>query len=270
MTGRALVRFELAAAARGRALTVIAVGFAAASVAVALAGLSAGGVVAVQGFARTSVSLLQLIVWTVPMLGLLAGAIAGVDTHDMEFLVALPVSRARLLFARWLAHLMGLGGALLVGLGAAGLLLGALAGSADAARYLALVGVATLLLSATLALGVWIGVSARSRLRAVTMAAVVWLVLVIGVDIVAIALLALLPAGRAGWGLSLLLLANPVDAARALGIGLFQASTIAGPTEAALRRLLGGTGAWVLLAGLMAWTLVPLGLAGRRFGRQDL
>lgn len=269
MTTRALLRFELATLARGRALMLIAAGFALASVVVALAGLSAGGVVAVQGFARTSISLLQLVVWTVPMLALLAGAMAGVEAHEIEFLVALPVSRRQLLAARWLAHMVALGGALLVGLGAAGVLLGALGGTADAPRYAALVAVAVLLLSATLALGLWIGVATRTRLRAVATAVIAWLVLAVGIDLVAIILLTTLPVG-AGWGLSLLLLADPVDTARALGIGLFQATTIAGPTEAALRQVLGGTGALVLVAGLLAWTVGPLVLAGRRFGRQDL
>jgi Cu-processing system permease protein len=270
MTTRALWRFELAGAARGRTLTLVAAGFAVASLTVAVAGLSAGGVVAVQGFARTSVSLLQLVVWTVPMLALLAGAVAGVDSHDLELLVALPVSRGRLLVARWLAHAVALGGALLVGLGTAGVVLAVLGGTADAVRYLALVGVAALLLCATLAVGFWVGVTARNRLRAVAGAALVWLLLVVGIDLVAIALLAILPAGRAGWPLSVLLLADPVQAARALGVGLFRAATIAGPTEAALRRVVAGTGAWVLVAGLVAWTVGPLVLAGRRFGQSDL
>jgi len=185
MTIGALLRFELATMARGRTLTAVAAGFALASLVVALAGLSAGGVVTVQGFARTSVSLLQLVVWTVPMLALLTGAVAGADTHDVEFLVALPVSRPRLVVARWLAHVVALGGALLAGLGVAGLLLAALAGTADATRYLALVGVAVLLLGATLALGLWIGVAAGNRLRAVAGAALLGvLAVIVGLKIV--------------------------------------------------------------------------------------
>ena len=270
MTLRALVRFELAAAARGRALTFVAAGFALASVVVALAGLSAGGVIAVQGFARTSVSLLQLVIWIVPLLALLAGAVSGADAHDLEFVTALPVSRRRLLVARWFSGTIALGGALLVGLGLAGLLLGALAGAADGGAYLALVAVALLLLAATHAIGLWIGVAARNRFRAVALAALAWFVLVVGADLVAIAVLAILPAGQAGIGLSLLLIADPVDAARALGAGLFRADVIAGPTGAALRRVLGGAGAWLLVAGLVAWTIGPLALAGRHFARSDL
>ncbi len=268
--GNALLRFELSAAHRGRTAVLFAVGFALASIGVALVGLAAGGAVAVQGFARTSVSLLQLVLWVVPLLALLTGAVAGAECHELEFLVALPVPRERLVVARWGAWAVVLGACLIIGFGAAGVLIGVLAGAADAGRYLALIAVAELLLAAALALGLWIGVAARSRARAVGVAVVVWFVLAIGVDLIAIAALAILAPREAGWGLSLLLLANPVDSARALGLGLFQADVIAGPTGAALRRVLGGWGAWVLAAGLAAWTVVPLVLAGRRFARTDL
>ena len=40
----------------------------------------------------------------------------------------------------------------------------------------------------------------------------------------------------------LLLMADPVDTARALGLSLFHADVVAGPTGAALRRVLGGAG----------------------------
>lgn len=270
MSVRALFRFEFAGARRGRTVLLFAAGFGVASVAVALVGLSAGGVLAVQGFARTSVSLLQLALWVVPMLGLLLGGLAGAECHDLEFLAALPLSRRQLVLARWAAWVVALGSALLVGFGAAGIVIGSLAGAADGLRYAALIGVVLLLLAASLALGVWIGVAARTRTRAVATAVIVWFVLVVGVDLLAIAGLALLPAQIDGWALSLLLVADPVDSARALGLGLFQANALAGPTGAALHHVLSGVGAWVLAAGLAGWTAVPLWLAGRRFARSDL
>lgn len=267
---RALVRFELAAVRRGRTAPLFAVGFGLASVAVALVGLTAGGTVAVQGFARTSVSLLQLVLWAVPLLGLLTGAVTGAECHELEFIAALPVSRARVVVARWAAWALVLGACLFTGFGAAGIVIGTLAGAADGGRYLALLGVAELLLAAALALGLWVGIAARSRMRAVGLAVVVWFGLAIGVDLVAIAGLAILSPREAGWGLSLLLVADPIDSARVLGLGLFRADAIAGPTGAALRRVLGGGGAAALAAGLVAWTAVPLVLAGRRFTRSDL
>ena len=171
---------------------------------------------------------------------------------------------------RWAAWTLALGAALAAGFGAAGVVIGLLAGAADAWQYLVLVAVAILLLSAGLAIGLWIGVAARTRARAVGLAVVVWFVLAIGADLVAIALLAVLPAHGATWGLVVLLAANPVDSARALGLGLFGADVVAGPTAAALRRLLGGPGALLLIGGLITWTALPLRLAGRQLARRDL
>jgi Cu-processing system permease protein len=266
----ALCRFELGAALRGRTAPFLAVGLALAGMAVALVGLSAGGVLAVQGFARTSVSLLELVVWVVPILALITGAVAGVDCHDLEFVASLPVRRSGIVFSRWLAATVTLGAALLVGLGAAGMVIALLAGPADGWRYLRLIGVAVLVLAVTLALGLWIGVSVRTRLKAVGVAVAVWFVLVIGVDLLAIGVLAVLPPGQAGPSLSVLLMASPIDSARALGLSLFHADVVAGPTGAALRAVLGKAGAWTLAAALIGWTIVPLTLAGRRFSGSDL
>jgi Cu-processing system permease protein len=265
-----MIRFEWAAARRGRVLFLFGVGFSLASLGVALAGLSAGGVIAVQGFARTSVSLLQLTLWTVPLLALLLGAVSGAECYELEFLAALPAPRGQLLLGRWAAWTLALGAALAAGFGVAGVVIGMLAGAANAWQYLALVGVAILLLSAGLAIGLWIGVVARTRARAVGVAVVVWFVLAIGADLVAITLLAVLPAHDATWNLVLLLAANPVDSARALGLGLFGADVVAGPTGAALRRLLGRPGALLLIGTLIAWTALPLRIAGRQLARRDL
>jgi len=265
-----LCRFELGAALRGRTAPFFAAGFGLASVAVALVGLSAGGVLAVQGFARTSISLLELVVWVVPILALITGSVAGADCHELEFTASLPIRRDGIILSRWVASTLTLGAALLVGLGSAGVVIGLLAGTADGWRYLRLIGVAVLVLAATLALGLWIGVAMGTRLKAVGVAVAVWFVLVIGVDLVAIGALAVLPPGKAGPWLSALLMASPIDSARALGLSLFHADIVAGPTGAALRAVLGKAGVWALTVALIGWTLVPLTLAGRQFSSSDL
>jgi len=270
MTRRALLKFDWAAARRGRLVPLFALGFALASIGVALVGLSAGGAVVVQGFARTSISLLQLTLWTVPLLSLLLGAVSGAECTELEFLTALPFPRTHIVVSRWAAWTLALSAAVAAGFGAAGIVVGIFAGSADVGRYLALIGVALLLVSANLAVGFWIGIVARGRARAVGFAVGAWFVLVIGADLVAIALLSILPAHLATWSLVALLTVNPVDSARALGLGLFQTGAVAGPTGAALQRLLGGPGAALVLAGLVAWTVIPLRLAGRRFAAHDL
>jgi len=266
----ALLRFEWAAARKGRTAPLFAAGFAVASVAIALVGLSASGALAVQGFARTSISLLQLILWVVPLLALLIGAAAGDECYELEYIAALPLTRFEIVFSRWIAWLGALGAALCIGLGAAGVVIGVFAGMADGWRYLGLVALALLLLSAALAIGMAIGVWARDRGRALAFAIVAWCVLVVGVDLLAIGLLAILPAGAPSWPVSLLLLLDPIDLARVLGLGLFSANEIAGPTGAALRAVMGGWGSLLLSAGLVAWTALPLAIATRTFRRRDL
>lgn len=265
----ALTRFELAAARQGRTAPLFAAGFAVASLTIALVGLAAGGTIAVQGFARTSISLLELILWVVPLLALLTGAAAGAECYELEYIAALPVARSHLVISRWAAWLAALGAALFIGLGSAGVVIGALAGTADGWAYVGLLIIATLLLSACLATGLAVGIRARTRGRALAASIIGWCILVVGVDLIAIALLAILPAGTATWPLSLLLVADPLDAARALGVGLFGADAVAGPTGAALRAALGGWGAAAMISALVAWTAIPLGIAARTLGRHD-
>jgi Cu-processing system permease protein len=265
-----LLRFEIAAARKSRVVVIFGLGFAVATMAMAVTGLSSGGVIAVQGFARTSMSLMQLVLWVVPLLGLLIGASVGAESLELEFQVSLPVSRQEILLARWCAWLLVTGGALTAGLSVAGIPISLGAGPGDAWRYFRLLGVANLLQAASLALGLMLGVFARSRIRAMGFAVAVWVILVIGVDLIAIGGLAILPKGQAGWPLTLLLMLDPVDSARALSISLLQADIVSGPTGAALRKVLGGYGVWALFGSLLLWTWAAIAAAARRFRRQDL
>jgi len=265
-----ILRFELTTARSGRTVLLFAGGFALASLVVAVVGLSAGGVLAVQGFARPSISLLQLVVWVVPLVALLSGAAAGAECREVEFVFALPVTRTDVLLSRWAAHVVVLGAGLLLGLGGAGIVIGAFAGAADGLRYIALTGISVLLLAASLAIGVMIGILAPTRTRGLALAIGAWFVLGIGLDLLAIAALAILPPGGASWELVALLAVNPVAAARVLGLGLFGADVLAGPTGAALRAVLSGWGAWVLVGTLIVWTALPLLAAARALRKRDL
>ena len=265
-----LCRFELAVARRSRMVVLFAAGFALATIVLAVTGLSSGGAVAVQGFARTTMSLMQLVLWIIPLVGLLIGSAVGAESLELEFQVSLPAGRAEIMLARWLVWCAVLGGAMTLGLGLAGLLMSAMASAGDEWRYLRLLGVSNMLLAATLSVGLLLGLLARSRIRAMAFAVTAWIIMVIGFDLLAIGALALLPRGQAGWGLTVLLMVDPADAARSLAIGLLQADIVSGPTGAAIRKVLGGGSLWALAASLLIWIAVPLYVAARRFRRLDL
>ncbi len=266
----ALARYELAAQVRGRTLPAFAAAFALAALGIAVAGLAAGGSLTVQGFARTAVSLLQLVLWVVPLVALADAALAAADGYDLETMAAQPVARGTMVWGRALGRFAALAATLLAGLGAAGLVIAGAAGLGDAGRYVGLVAATVALAAACTAIGTLAGVLARSRLRALALALALWFILTIGFDLVAIAALSMLPRAELTWSLTALLLLDPVDAARALVAGLFGAEAIAGPMGAALRRVLGPVGLPVLAVGLVAWSVVPLALAARLFARRDL
>ena len=265
-----LCRFELALARRSRMVVLFSIGFALGTGVLALTGLSSGGVVAVQGFARTTMSLMQLVLWIIPLVGLLIGATIGAESLELEFQVSLPAARAEILAARWLVWVFVLGGAITIGLALSGLLMSATAVAGDEWRYLRLIGVSNILLAATLSIGLLLGLLARSRIRAMAFAITGWIVMVVGFDLIAIGALAILPRGQAGWPLTTVLMLNPADAARSLAIGLLQADVVSGPTGAALRKVLGGWGLWMLALSLLGWTAFPLYAGARRFRRLDL
>ena len=265
----ALVRFELFAQLRGRVVPIFTAGFAVAALAIAFAGLSAGGRLAVQGFARTGISLLQLSLWVIPLVALADAALAAADGYDMELLFVQPVRRGLVVVGRALGRWAATATAILVGFGAAGIVIAASAGPGDASRFVGLVVVTLALAAAATALGTLVGVAARSRTRALAIAIGLWFVLAVGYDLAAIAALSILPRAELSWSLTALLALNPVEAARVIGTGLFGADAIAGPMGAALRRVLGPFGLVLLGGALCGWTAGPLALAARLLERRD-
>jgi Cu-processing system permease protein len=266
----ALARHEVRAEVRGRTVPIFAALFALAAMAIALTGMSAGGSVVVQGFGRTAISLLQLTLWVVPLVALTLSALAASEAYDLEAIAAQPVSRAALVLGGALGRWVAVSGSLLLGYGAAGLLIAGLAGSGDAWRFAALLATGLGLSAACVAVGTLAGVLARTRTRSLAFAALIWLVFSFGFDLLAIGALSILPRAELVWSLSGLLVLNPVAAARSLGLGLFGAEATAGPMGAALRMVLGPAGLAVLGAGLVAWAAVPLAVATRVFSGRDL
>jgi hypothetical protein len=95
-------------------------------------------------------------------------------------------------------------------------------------------------------------------------------VLAVLFDFAAIALLQFVGDGEPGALLLVLLILNPIDGMRALGLVGLGADVLLGPTGTALARLLSPAGGGALVAAsLLAWCLLPLWLAARTFRRRD-
>lgn len=268
---RALAADEFRTAFRGSLIPGTAALFGLIALGISLAGLGASGSVVLQGYARTSVSILGLALYVVPLLGLLAGSTAlSRSRGEMELLLAQPVDRREILVGRWL----GLAAALAVGIGAGfavpGIAVAVIAGGGGIIAYLLVVFCSLYLCVVALGAGTLVGVGAPGRGAAAARAVGVWLAAVVLYDLGAIGLLQILGDGQPGPALLGLLVLNPIDAVRTVVLSVLGAETLLGPSGMALRRMLTGPGAVALLGcAFVGWLVIPAAAAFRRFMRHD-
>ena len=230
-----VARQELLLAARSRWTQIFAGAFAVLALGVSGSGYILSGGHGFQDFARTSASLVQLVVLVVPLASLLMGVLAlAPERGTAELLFSQPISRRAIL---------------------AGKLLGLLT-----ACFLAIAA----LIAA--------GAVGRKRIRALALALVVWFVAVILLDLVALGVASLLPSTAASRLLIVSIIANPAGAVRTGALLGIEGTAAFGSASLALLRFTGGparAGALLVLS-VLAWIVLPAAAAARRLSRVDL
>ena len=272
---RLCARQELTLAIRSRWTQTFAAAFAALSLAVAVSGYVLSGGRGVQDFARTAASLIQLVLFLVPLTALLLGVLTlASDRGNAELLFSQPVARGTILMGRVLGLFEALVAAQAIGFGAAGMVIYSQAGNEGVSGFLVVVAASVVLTGVCLGLAALIaaGNIGRRRSRALAVALVVWLVLVVIVDLAALGAASLLRSGAASRLLITTAIVNPVDAVRTASLLAIEGTAAFGSASLALLRFAGGpVRAGLLLAGSLAlWLAVPLILAARRLSRADI
>jgi len=234
-------------------------------------GMAQSREVGFQGFARVTLSLMNLVLFIVPLTGLMLGvtSVTG-GSGALPLLLAQPVSRREVLTGK----LVGLGGALtvaqLVGFGGGGIVVALSAGADQVRGFAALTGLSIALGWLMVSTSLMIAVLRPDRLQAMSTALFLWLLLVVAYDLVvlgATTMLGGLPLQRV---LVPALLLNPVDIARVLTTLAVGSGALFGPTSAVLMNLAGtslGIGLGVLV--LVVETIVPAAIAMWVFQRRD-
>lgn len=266
---------ELLLAVRSRWTLIFAGVFALLAAGVAASGYVLSGGSGLQDLARTSASLVQLVVLVVPLAALLMGVLAiAPERSTSELLFAQPVSRRAILLGRVAGLFVALSAAEALGFGVAGLLVFARAGDEGAGGFAQLVGFALLLTAIFLSLAALIasGATGRRRGRALAVALVVWFAAVVLVDLGALGVASLLPSGPASRVLVAAVLVNPAAAVRTGALlGIEGTAAFGAGSLALLRATHGPLGAAAAVASSIAlWIVVPLAWADRRLARVDL
>ncbi len=270
-----VARQEFMLAARSRWTQIFALVFALLSLGVAVSGyiLSGGG--GFQDFARTSASLVQLVVLVVPLAALVMGVLAlAPERGAAELLFSQPVSRSAILLGKLLGLFAALSVAEALGFGAAGLVVFSSAGQEGAGGYVLLVLGSVLLTAVFLAIAAFLGAGAvgRRRTRALALALVVWFSAVILLDLAALGIASLLRSGAASRLLILSVMLNPASAFRTGALLAVEGNAAFGSASLALLRFTGGpVGAGFALVGsIAAWIVLPALAAAHRLARVDL
>lgn len=245
--------------------------FAAMVLGVSYFGLVQSGEVGFQGFSRVTLSLLNLVLFTVPLTGLIlgVGSVSG-SAETLPLLLAQPVGRGEVLAGKYLGLVAALSAAQALGFGAGGLIVALQAGPEQIRAFVVLTGVSLLLGALSLAAALALASILADRVKALAAAIFLWLLLVVAYDLGVLGATALLRGLPLQSVLFPALLLNPVDLARVLVTLAVGSGALFGPTSAVLVNLLGGSGGALLGFGaLLVQTAVPLAVAARVFGRRD-
>jgi len=268
---RVIAAEEYRRALESRWLFVFGVLFAAIVLSLSFFGLVQSREVGFQGFARVTLSLLNLALFLVPLTGLVLGVTSiAASGEALSLLLAQPVTRREVLAGKFLGLAGALSVAQAVGFAGGGLVIAFRAGTDQLQGFVALTVLSLALGWLTLAASMLLAAIWPDRLRAMTAALVLWLLMVVAYDLVVLGATALLRGVPLQAVLFPTLLLNPVDLVRVLTTLFVGSGALFGPTSAVLVRLFGsGLGIALGIATLTVETAVPLILAVRVFERRD-
>jgi len=250
---------ELQDTRRSRWFLLLAIVFAGLALMLALLGASALGSIGGAGFGRTTVSLLNLVILIVPLMGLLMSAlsVAGEREHGtLLTILAQPVVLEEVFLGKFLGLGVALLGTILFGFGLAALVIARQSGLPEVGGYLALVGYTALFGLGYVSLGFLISALTRRSASAVGVALFVWLVCVFLSDLGLIGTAVVLQLSPRS--LLWLSLANPAQVFKVVVLnGIHRNLESLGPGGFYAAEVLGDWLQPTLTGLLLLWAVVP-------------
>ncbi len=266
-----MARRELRDSIRSRWFILYTLAFAALGLGVSYVSAASAGGVGLSGYGRTTAGLINLVLLVVPLMGLTAGA--GSIASDRErgmlaYLLAQPVSRVEVVLGKYLGLAGSLFACITLGLGASA---GIMAWKGQTTSPGSIVWLAALTLGLALAMlstGILISVLARRASVAVGTAVFLWLVLVFATDLA-------LMAGTIALKfriqeLFVFALGNPLQVFKMWSLHSVDATLdVLGPVGLYASEEYGGMLNVIFAAAILAWIVVPMGIAGVVFSRRS-
>ena len=258
--------------ARNRWIIAFGWVFALLTLAISYFGMVTAAQVGFQGFTRTTASLLNLVLYLVPIVAMVMAVLSFTADGGSELLLAQPVTRTQVLIGKLAGVYATLIVALLFGFGASGLVIALQTGGEGIGPYLLFVGYTLLLALIFAVLGGLVAVATSNRARAIGAILALWFFFVIFYDLLIIGAGFLFREHMANLIIFFSLFGNPVDLARVASLISLGGTAIFGAAGAALVKFLGGPAMSLvaLVVGLLVWTVFPFMAASMILRRRDV
>lgn len=268
-----IARQELRVNIRNRWTMIFAGVFSVLVLAISYFGLVTAGAIGFQGFARTSASLLNLVLYVIPLVALTMGTLSFTsEASANELLYSQPVSRFDVMLGKLAGLFASIATASFIGFGMTGVIIAVKAGGDGALRYSVLVAFSLLLALIFVTLSALISTACKRKTKTFGVSVFVWFFFVIFYDLLVIGSTFLFNERTANTLVFGSLFANPVDIVRVSCLMLLNGRDIFGSAGASLLKFTGGEGAGLAVLAVTAalWVIAPTVLAYTLMRRQDI
>lgn len=251
---------------RNRWIVLVALAFTVLALVIAYFGSAGQGTVGFRSIELTIASLVSLVIYLIPLIALMLGfdAIVGErERGSLGLLLSMPLTPPEVLLGKYVGLAAALGVATLAGFGLVAVVLSAELTPSAFLQFLIFVATSILLGLSFLSLAVMVSALAASRAGASGVAIGLWLFFVLVFDLLILGGLVLFGGGAGGDVVPYLLLLNPADVFRVLNIvSLDDVRALHGLATVFPDAL---SSPFVMVATMIAWTVVPLTIAAWRF-----
>lgn len=268
-----IARAELVITIRNRWTVIFALVFGGLVVSIAYFGIIAEGYSGLQSFTRTSASLLNLVLYIVPLVSLTMGTLSFTgDKGATELLFSQPLTRSEVILGKLLGLFFSISLSTLIGFTLAGGIIMMGNGPEGVVPYVLFVLLSLALSLVFLGIAVLVATVNRRKSRAFGVSLFLWFFFVLFYDLIALGGTLFLKGSSANMFLFVSLFGNPVDMVRVATLILLDNITIFGAAGAVMLRFLGGqiSSVALLVVGLAVWAALPVIVANRLMRRQDL
>ena len=268
-----IARLEFVAAARLKWIRLLTAAFALLAAAAAYSAAAATELSGADGFARTTMALVPVVMILVPLSALVLGVSGQAAEPGSEpFLFGQPVSRATVVIGLWMGESVALAGAIVVGLGVGGGVVALGSGVDGLPRFAVFVLAAVVLAVIFLSIAAAIASATDKRVAALGAGTFAWFFFVLLYDGAALSLAGWISGSLGGRVLFGSVFGNPADLIRVVTLSIAGTPNVLGAAGDAWIRFLGGTTTATVAAmsALTAWMLAPLAVGVRLMSRRDL